>query len=141
MKQIIKFKDLSELPKAAKNFLNITKNCRKIAFYGELGAGKTTFIKALCTQLNVKDQVSSPSFSIINEYHTIDDEILYHMDFYRIDGIEEVLDLGYEEYFYDPNYCFIEWPEQIEPILPDFVLRVKLSVDRSKNRILEIDFT
>src|SRR5574344_3083279 len=97
-------------------------NQRVFAFRGDLGAGKTTFIKVLCDLLKVVDQTGSPSFAVINEYHTQDDTHIYHFDFYRIKNIDEAIHLGCEDYFYSGNYCFIEWPEMIEPLLDEDVV-------------------
>lgn len=95
-------------------------------FEGDLGAGKTTLIKALCDQLNVVDNVSSPTFSIVNEYATATDDTIYHFDFYRIKNEIEALDIGVEEYFYSGDYCFIEWPSKIPSLLPDKYLKITL---------------
>lgn len=107
---------------------------RIFAFYGEMGVGKTTFIKAICNSLNVADVVSSPTFAIVNVYNTSDLEELYHFDFYRLKSIEEAYDIGYEDYFYSGNYCFIEWPEMIQSLLPAEVVKVVLSVDSDNNQ-------
>jgi tRNA threonylcarbamoyladenosine biosynthesis protein TsaE len=96
------------------------------AFYGEIGAGKTTLIKALCRVLQVSDVTSSPSFGLIHEYRADREKSVYHFDFYRIERAEEVLDIGFEEYIYSGNYCFLEWPEIIESILPGDTVRLKL---------------
>jgi tRNA threonylcarbamoyladenosine biosynthesis protein TsaE len=120
----IEIKSLHHLPLAAHEFVAITKGCRKFAFYGLMGSGKTTFIKAICQQLGALDVVTSPTFALVNEYHTITGEILYHFDLYRINTIEELYDLGYEEYFYGDSYIFIEWPEKAELLLPDSIVKV-----------------
>ena len=105
---------------------------RKIfAFYGELGSGKTTFIKTICKSLRVADIVNSPTFAIINVYKASDGENIYHFDFYRLKSIEEVFDIGYEDYFYSGSYCFIEWPEKIENLLPDHTIKVYIEVNKS----------
>ncbi len=111
-------KDVESLPGIAKSILEATKGLNVFAFYGKMGAGKTTFIKAFCKTLDVIDEVNSPTFSIINEYFTSSDDSIYHFDFYRIKKIEEVFDIGYEEYIYSNNYCFLEWPELITELLP-----------------------
>jgi tRNA threonylcarbamoyladenosine biosynthesis protein TsaE len=117
---------LDEVPEISRNILNIFPENRIFIFKGELGAGKTTLIKAICKELMVKEPTNSPSFSIVNEYNTVIGMKLYHFDFYRIKKIEEVFDIGYEEYFYCGNYCFIEWPELIEEILPEQYVEIKL---------------
>jgi tRNA threonylcarbamoyladenosine biosynthesis protein TsaE len=110
---------LETIAQSAKEFLQATANHRVFAFYGSMGAGKTSFIKAICEVLGVKDVITSPTFAIVNEYALPSDESVYHFDFYRINNMEEAFDLGYEEYFYSGRYCFIEWPEKIEALLPD----------------------
>lgn len=110
--------DLSQLPAVAKQLLQSFDGEKIVAFYGAMGAGKTTLIKALCEELGVKDTVSSPTFSIVNEYHTRKGEKVYHFDFYRIKSVDEAYDMGYEEYFYSKAYCFIEWPEKIGELMP-----------------------
>lgn len=97
-----------------------------IAFYGSMGAGKTTLIKDFCHRMGVTDEVNSPTFAIVNEYVTEEGEPVYHFDFYRIKKLEEAYDIGYENYFYSGHLCLIEWPELIEPLLPDRYLRVEL---------------
>ena len=117
---------LDKIDDVAKEFLALYGTNKILAFYGEMGAGKTTFIKALCRAMDVEDDVNSPSFSIINEYHTKKDDIIFHFDFYRLKSIEEALDIGYEEYIYSGSYCFMEWPEKIEPLLPENRLDVTI---------------
>ncbi|MBP6976689.1 MAG: tRNA (adenosine(37)-N6)-threonylcarbamoyltransferase complex ATPase subunit type 1 TsaE [Bacteroidales bacterium] len=113
---------------------------RVFGFYGQLGAGKTALIKNLCKQLGVVDLVSSPTFSIINEYRTRDGEPVYHMDFYRLTSHRELLDIGAEEYFYSGFYCLIEWPEKFEELLPDNCVYIKISVDETNQcRIIQIE--
>ncbi|MFA4851611.1 MAG: tRNA (adenosine(37)-N6)-threonylcarbamoyltransferase complex ATPase subunit type 1 TsaE [Bacteroidales bacterium] len=105
------------------------------AFYGKLGAGKTTFIKSICRKLNVTDTVISPSFGILHEYKTRDNSPVYHFDFFRIKNISEFLDLGCEEYFYSGLYCFIEWPEKIEDFLPESHVAVFIEEKKGKRII------
>lgn len=136
MRIIIKNK--RELPAAARKLLNHFQEKRIFAFYGAMGSGKTTFIKALCKLLEAADLVSSPSFTLINEYRPLKGEPLYHIDLYRIKNRNEMLDLGIEEYFFSGSYCFIEWPELIEEILPAGTVSVKISLGRHEERILEI---
>ena len=103
---------LEELDEIAKVLLAIFGNQKKVVFFGEMGVGKTTLIKSICKALNVQDIVSSPTFSVVNEYHDRHGNSLYHFDFYRIKDKEELFDLGLEEYFYSDCYCFVEWPEK-----------------------------
>ena len=106
-------------------------------FYGEMGVGKTSFIKKFCKELRVSDIVSSPTFSIVNQYSNVNDEIIYHFDFYRTEKKEEVFDIGYEEYLFSSSYCFIEWPEKIEDLLPTNYLKINMKLD-DNNRIINI---
>ena len=129
--------DKSHLKEAAKHFLRETAGSRIFAFYGQMGSGKTTFIKALCKELGVTDTVTSPSFTLINEYLRPGDVPVYHFDFYRIKKISEVLDFGIEEYFDSASPCFMEWPELIEPLLPADTLRISVTVMPDGSRIIE----
>ena len=122
----IKIQNLDTIREAACEFIRQMGESRVFAFYGKMGSGKTTFIKALCEELGVNDVITSPTFAIVNDY-TANEESIYHFDFYRIKKLEEVYDMGFEEYFYSGNYCFIEWPELVEPLLPDDTLRVSIS--------------
>jgi tRNA threonylcarbamoyladenosine biosynthesis protein TsaE len=126
----------SELAECAKEFLKLTLGKRLFAFSGQMGAGKTTIIKAICKELGVKDVVTSPTFTLINEYRTIQGESIYHIDFYRIKRPEEVFDFGLEEYLSSGYYCFMEWPELVAGILPPETLNVRLIVDTDEKRIL-----
>lgn len=119
-------KDLSTLRKSAKELLAHFPEDRIFAFYGAMGAGKTTFIKALCRELGSQDNITSPTFALINEYSTDKGSVIYHFDFYRIKKLEEAYDLGYEDYIYSGNYCFIEWPEMIQSLLPSGIVEVKI---------------
>lgn len=121
---------VDDLADIAKKILK-NKDDRVIAFFGQMGAGKTTFIKTLCELLEVTDNVTSPTFSIINEYRTKKGEMVYHFDFYRMKNLSEILDLGTEDYFYSGNYCLIEWPEIIGQMLPDHSLKVHIEVDEN----------
>lgn len=110
-----------------------------VAFYGPMGAGKTTLIKDLCHRMGVTDEVNSPTFAIVNEYVTVEGESVYHFDFYRIKKLEEAYDIGYENYFYSGNLCLIEWPELIEPLLPERYLRVDIRLGATdEERIINI---
>ena len=134
----IEIKSLSALNDAAKLFLNKFKEKRVFAFYGDMGIGKTTFIKAVCKQLSVVGVVNSPSFAIVHQYQTKKKQVIYHLDFYRIKKIDEVFALGYEDYFYSNNYCFIEWPEIIKSLLPEDHVAVYMSGDFEGSRYLKI---
>jgi len=133
----IKIKHLKDLPDEVQRFLDHAGNYRIYAFYGPMGAGKTTIIKAICTQLGATDVVSSPTFTLVNEYSTEQGESLYHIDFYRINNLSEAFDFGIEEYLSSGSYCFIEWPELAEAILPDHTVRVKITVGEKDERIIE----
>lgn len=125
-----------DLDRAAREFLRQTEGVSVYAFYGSMGAGKTTFISAVCRVLGVEDEVASPTFTIVNEYLTGDGRPVYHFDFYRIEKISEALDIGYEEYMDSGELCFMEWPEKIEPILPDDALKVCISENADGSRTL-----
>ena len=131
----IRINDLEHICEAAREFINNIGDARVFAFYGKMGAGKTTFVKAICEELGVEDVITSPTFAIINEY-TADGEPIYHFDFYRIKRLEEVYDMGYEDYFYSGALCFIEWPELIEDILPDDAVRVSISEQEDGSRLV-----
>jgi len=120
---------LFDLSKVASDILDFFKNDRVFCFYGEMGIGKTTLIKRFCNTLGVEEITSSPSFSIVNEYFSNNNLLIYHFDFYRIKSISEVYDIGYEDYIYSGNYCFIEWAEKISELL---------SIDFVKIKILEL---
>ncbi|MEI6455084.1 MAG: tRNA (adenosine(37)-N6)-threonylcarbamoyltransferase complex ATPase subunit type 1 TsaE [bacterium] len=128
---------VNDLSAAAKQLLSGYPASRVFAFYGQMGAGKTTFIKAICRQLGANEIVQSPSFAIINEYTTHSEESLYHFDFYRIKRAEEAFDIGYEEYIYSGSYCFLEWPELIEQLLPADVIKVTIAVEPDGCRKIE----
>lgn len=137
MKQII-IKDLRHIEEAASEFLKQSEGNSIIAFYGLMGAGKTTFITAICKVLGVKDVVNSPTFTIVNEYCSSSGMPVYHFDFYRINRVQEVIDIGFEEYVYDSQgLCLMEWPEKIEDILPEETLRVKISEQGDGSRLIE----
>ena len=138
---------LDDLSKAAEEFLPLLDQYRIFAFYGGMGAGKTTFINALCHLLGVEDYTGSPSFAIVNEYKISQESRVesqeskvYHFDFYRIKSLAEVYDIGYEDYFYSGQPCFIEWPELIEPLLPDDTVSVHITVndDQSRNLLIQL---
>ena len=130
-------KSLSEINNIAARFIQAHPADRIFAFYGEMGVGKTTFIKAICEEMKVQDYVTSPTFALINEYKTKDNQSIFHFDFYRILNVSEAYDFGYEDYFYSGNYCFIEWPELIETILPSIVVKVTIREIENGKRIIE----
>lgn len=134
MKLIIN--SLSDVDIVAQKFVEIIGDKNVFAFYGEMGAGKTTFIKALCKALGVTETITSPTFAIVNEYTKKDGDPIFHFDFYRINNIEEAFDFGYEDYFYSGHLCFIEWPELVEPLLPEDVVKVKVIVENSEQRTI-----
>lgn len=118
---------MEDIDGAARTFAANMGDSRVFAFYGSMGAGKTTFIKALCRHMGVDDVITSPTFSIVNEYHRAGGSgVIYHFDFYRIKRLDEVYDMGYEEYFYSGSPCFIEWPELIEDLLPEDAVKVTI---------------
>ena len=123
----IKINDLEHIREAARQFINAMGDQHVFAFYGHMGAGKTTFIKAICEELGVDDVVNSPTFAIVNEYTAADGIPIYHFDFYRIKKLEEVYDMGYEDYFYGDGLCFIEWPEMMEELLPEGATKVQIA--------------
>lgn len=130
-------KSLSDINHIAARFIQAHPADRIFAFYGEMGAGKTTFIKALCEEMQVLDYVTSPTFALINEYRTGNNQAIFHFDFYRIKNISEAFDFGYEDYFYSGDYCFIEWPELIEPLLPSIAVKVTIREIENGRRIIE----
>ncbi|MFB5945547.1 tRNA (adenosine(37)-N6)-threonylcarbamoyltransferase complex ATPase subunit type 1 TsaE [Albibacterium profundi] len=137
MKEIV-VNNPEDLHHAAQKILEtVNSKSRIFLFDAVMGAGKTTFIKALCRYLGVQENVSSPTFSIVNEYRGIDGPV-YHFDFYRIKDEKEAYDLGYEEYFYSGHYCFIEWPQKISNLIPDDALSVKIEVTGSETRIIKL---
>lgn len=138
MEKIFICKNLNDLPGIAEEVLEIFPNERVFAFYGSMGTGKTTFIKVLCDKLAVMNEVVSPTFAIINEYLSENYGPVYHFDFYRISKIEEVLDIGYEDYLYSGNYCLMEWPEKIEKLLPPNIVYVRIKNLDDKSRSIQI---
>jgi len=129
----IKISNLDSIKEAASAFVQQIGDRKVFAFYGSMGAGKTTFVKAICEKLGVEDVITSPTFAIINEYHAHDD-VIYHFDFYRIKKLEEVYDMGYEDYFYSGALCFIEWPELIEELLPEDAVKVSIKENPDGSR-------
>ena len=131
----IKIQNLDNIREAAREFIDNIGENTVFAFYGKMGAGKTTFVKAICEELGVKDVITSPTFAIVNEYEA-PQQTIYHFDFYRIKKLEEVYDMGYEDYFYSGALCFIEWPELIEEILPDDAVRVNIIEQPDGSRLV-----
>ena len=136
----LKIQDLEHIREAARQFVAAISQHTVFAFYGKMGAGKTTFVKAVCEELGVTDVITSPTFAIVNEYTVsspsslLSSNVIYHFDFYRIKKLEEVYDMGYEDYFYSGALCFIEWPELVEELLPDDAVRVTISEDSDGSR-------
>lgn len=135
--KVINVKTLSDLPEAAKTILNEMKNERVFAIQGKMGAGKTTLIKTFCEMLGTEEVVSSPTFSLVNEYTDVTGESVFHFDFYRIKKKEEVFDIGYEEYLFSGSYCFIEWPELIIDLLPERYVFISIEEIDEKQRIIK----
>jgi len=134
----IVLRDISKIPEVVKLLLTLSKGKKLFAFYGPMGSGKTTIIKAICSELGAVSQTSSPSFTLVNEYLTKDGKTLYHIDFYRIKKQEEVFDFGIEEYFASGSYCFMEWPELIEEILPPETYKIRITVGDKEERYLDV---
>ena len=136
----IKIQSLDHIHEAAREFIAAMGDNTVFALYGKMGAGKTTFVKALCQELGVEDVVTSPTFAVINEYRSdIAGELIYHFDFYRIKKLEEVYDMGYEDYFYSGALCFIEWPELVEVLLPDNTVKVTIEELEDGSRKLTME--
>ncbi len=129
---------LNKIADAAKDFVAQIGDRRVFAFYGSMGAGKTTFIKAVCEELGVTDAVTSPTFAIVNEYNSAHGPV-YHFDFYRINSVAEVMDLGFDDYAYSGNICLMEWPELIEELLPDDTVKVFVEVQEDGTRVVRTD--
>jgi tRNA threonylcarbamoyladenosine biosynthesis protein TsaE len=131
-----KVNSLEELDSVAKELLAQFPTEKVMAFYGKMGAGKTTFIQSICRELGSTDNVTSPTFALINEYLDAQMSSIFHFDFYRIKDIEEAFDLGYEDYIYSGDYCLIEWPEMIESLLPENLLEVKIETQEDNTRLI-----
>ena len=139
--EILNVDSLSDLPDAAEKIIRYFPNHSVVAFYGPMGAGKTTLIREICLQMGVTDNVTSPTFALVNQYRTQEGEHINHFDFYRINKLEEVFDLGYEEYFDSGDLCLIEWPEKIEELLPENTLSIHIEpdLDDENRRTIRID--
>jgi len=136
---ILKIKSLETIHETAQNFIEQINKRKVFAFNGNMGAGKTTFIKAICEMLGVSQTVNSPTFSIVNEYETENGRIIYHFDCYRIDKLQEAIEIGVEEYLYSGNLCFIEWAENIASLLPDDLINVEIDEQDDGTRIVRIN--
>ena len=135
----IKIQSLESIHEAAREFIAAMGDSTVFALYGKMGAGKTTFVKALCEELGVTDVISSPTFAIVNEYRSDETgELIYHFDFYRIKKLSEVYDMGYEDYFYGGNLCFLEWPELIESLLTEDVTKVHITTEADGSRTISL---
>ena len=133
----ITISDINHIQQAAQEFVSQMGDSTIFAFYGKMGSGKTTLIKAICEELGVEDVITSPTFAIVNEYRSATTaELIYHFDFYRIKKIEEVYDMGYEDYFFSGSLCFIEWPELIEALLPEDA--VKVHIEEKEDGVREV---
>lgn len=138
MNKEITINGLDSINEAAKEFVNNMGDAKVFAFYGKMGAGKTTFVKAVCECLGVEDVITSPTFAIVNEYTSATTgDAIYHFDFYRIKKLEEVYDMGYEDYFYSGSLCFLEWPELIEDLLPEDATKVTIEETEDGSRVVK----
>lgn len=135
----IEIESLSELPKVAEAVLGELRGRSVVLFRGPMGAGKTTLISRMAAALGAEDTVTSPTFALVNQYEGEGGRRIYHFDFYRINNVEEALDLGYEEYFYSGELCLVEWPEKIEPLLPEDAMTVTITVGEDERRCFTID--
>ncbi len=135
-----KISSVDDLSQVAKDIIELTKKVKIAAFYGPMGAGKTTLIKRICRLLGVRDEVNSPTFALVNEYKDADGKPIYHFDFYRIKKLEEVFDIGYEDYFYSGHVCLLEWPQMIDDLMPDEFVKVEIKLgEKETERLICID--
>lgn len=134
----IEISSLDKISEAAAQFVEKMGDRKVYVFYGKMGAGKTTFIKAVCETLGVTDVINSPTFAIVNEYEDGKGQPIYHFDFYRINKEEEAYDFGYEDYFYSGNVCFIEWPEMVQNLIPENAIEVHISENEDGSRTIEV---
>ena len=130
---------LGDLPDAAEQILEALDGRNVVALYGPMGAGKTTLVREICSQLGSEDTVTSPTFALINRYDTAEGDAIFHFDFYRIERPEEAFDMGYEEYFYSDGLCLVEWPEKVEELIPDDAMTVRLEVLSPTHRAITIE--
>ena len=134
----IRINTLADINEAAKQFIANMGDSKVFAFYGKMGAGKTTFVKAVCEELGVDDVITSPTFAIVNEYQSArTGDSIFHFDFYRIKKLDEVYDMGYEDYFYSGSLCFLEWPELIEELLPEDAVKVTIEETQDGSRLIK----
>ena len=142
MGKTIYINSLNEIGTSAKEFIEYASSSplqsNIFAFFGHMGAGKTTFIKAVCEAMGVEDAINSPTFAIVNEYEDAESNTIFHFDFYRIKSIAEVYNMGYEEYLYSNAYCFMEWPELVEELLPEECIRVEIEENEDSTRTVKI---
>lgn len=134
----IEIPSLDKISEAATQFVEKMGDNKVYVFYGNMGAGKTTFIKAVCEELGVTDVINSPTFAIVNEYESGKGEPIYHFDFYRINKEEEAYDFGYEDYFYSGNVCFIEWPEMVKNLIPEDAIEVRINENEDGSRTVSV---
>lgn len=134
----LKINSLEDINSVAAEFIKLVGDKRIFAMHGAMGVGKTTFVKAICEEMGVQDTINSPTFAIVNEYHTAKENVIYHFDFYRIDDVQEAYDFGYEDYFYSDAMCFIEWPEKIDSILPNDTVEVHFNEEADGSRSIRI---
>ena len=138
MKHVFTIHSENDVERVAAEFLPLLQMHKVVAFYGDMGVGKTTFIKGLCSQMGVSGPVTSPSFAIVNEYSAQNDEVIFHFDFYRLKKVDEVFDMGYEDYFFSDHICLIEWPEKVADVLPVNRLDVYLTENDNGSRTLTV---
>ncbi|UII23280.1 tRNA (adenosine(37)-N6)-threonylcarbamoyltransferase complex ATPase subunit type 1 TsaE [Fulvivirga ligni] len=134
----ITYANLEEIEKVAQQIISFADQDKVWIFEGEMGAGKTTLIKVICEQLGVEDVVNSPTYAIVNEYQNGEGEVFYHFDFYRLNSLEEAMEIGTTEYFDSGDYCFIEWPSKVAELLPDDILKIQISITEDNKRLIEI---
>lgn len=136
---IFKINSIEELSKVSDLLISWRDKSNIIAFYGNMGAGKTTLVKNLCAKMGVQDEVNSPTFALVNEYQTESFDSIFHFDFYRIKSLEEVFDIGYEDYFYGGSLCLLEWPELIDPLMPEHFIQVEITLgDTDDSRVIKV---
>lgn len=135
----IEIPSVDKVQEAARQFVCQMGDAKVFAFYGKMGAGKTTFIKAICQELGVEDVITSPTFALVNEYTAGDGSPIFHFDFYRVKKLEEVYDMGYEDYFYSGALCLMEWPELVEELLPQDAVAVTIHANADGSRSIDVE--